>query len=606
MDKSWGFDIETNQLSPFKGEPAILTASLWQPERSLSFLLDHPLDLETTDFGLAGAVDRINEILRDPTQVIVGHNLVLFDVVWWEQLTGCRVKAKLFDTRVAQALIDENEPNSLADLAVRYLGRTAMEDMKGMRARLEEVDPAEVLKYNIDDSMLSWDLFHPMKTTLIELDQWDLFLTYMHEYRTLADMTLRGVRVDDEWIIRNLHQLGSEEETLNAQIQGHAGVKFNIGSPVQLRKILYEDLRFPVVQQTKTGLASTSAPALRELRQSMVGYPEGRKFLDLIIKYREIQKMRGTYLQPYLDKHQGNDGRIHPTVYIGRANDGGTRTGRLSMSNPNLQNVPRDPRVKGSFIPTEGMELFDADYAQVELRVAAFLAKEEGMLASFRSGRDIHTATLADIERLPYIEVVEMIESGSKKWKKKRTEIKAVNFLILYGGGPYQLVSTLRDMGQKTSLSSAKATIDKWFKQYWRIAEWVEEERQVIVKTGEAVNLFGQVRHLDGASFDDYEGQKKLRQGINFLVQSVAAKLALLSLPPLASVLNEVGGHLLLTVHDSIVGEYPASVPHNMVEAWVKTTMGVEAKMLAEDHFDVNLTDLPLAADVTMGLGRWA
>jgi DNA polymerase-1 len=338
----------------------------------------------------------------------------------------------------------------------------------------------------------------------------------------------------------------------------------------------------------------------------MVGYPEGRKFLDTIIKYRESKKLRGTYLDPYLVKHRGNDGRIHPTIYIGRGHDGGTRTGRLSMSNPNLQNVPRDKRVKGSFVPTKGMHLFDADYAQVELRVAAFLAQETSMLQAFSDGLDIHTATLAEIEQISYDVAESKVEEGTAKWKKKRAEIKAVNFLILYGGGPFQLVNTLRDMGQQTSLTRAKDTIDKWFRRYWRIAEWIEASRQQIVKDQEAVNIFGQVRHLPGAGFDDYEGQKALRQGINFLVQSVAAKLALLSLPPLNSVLEDVSGRLLLTVHDSIVGEYPSTQPPDMIAKWVTTIMSDESRILAQDIFGVDLTGLPLAADVKIGLDRWA
>ena len=275
------------------------------------------------------------------------------------------------------------------------------------------------------------------------------------------------------------------------------------------------------------------------------------------------------------------------------------------MSNPNLQNVPRDVTVKGSFIPTKGMLMLDADYAQVELRVAAFLAKEDSMLQAFADGLDIHTATLAEIEGLPYLGVLDRVESGEAKWKKKRAEIKAVNFLILYGGGPYQLVSTLRDMGQQTSLTRAKDTIDRWFKRYWKIAEWIETNRRAIITKSSATNLFGQVRHLPEAGFDSYEGQKALRQGINFLVQSVAAKLALLSLPPLSESLQSVQGRLLLTVHDSIVGEYPADTAPELIEALVVEAMTVTSKAKAEFEFGVDLTTLPLAADVKLGMKRW-
>jgi len=605
MHNVWGFDIETNQLSPFKGEPAILSAVLYKPEETRGYLLDHPMDYATTDDQLSYRVDDLYDVLSDPTATIVGHNLVLFDVVWWEQLTGLRVRAKLFDTRVAQALIDENAPNSLAALVWDNLGRHVDDGMKEMRARLEEVEPATVLKYNVEDSRDSFELHTPLLTTLSHLGQEELFETFMVEYRTLADMTLAGMLVDEDYVKRSVARLAIEEVELKQKLLEATGVEFNPDSPPQVAKILFEDLRFPVVQTTKTGQPSTSAPALRELRQTMVGYKPGRDLLDNLVRYREVKKMAGTYLLPYLGKHRGNDGRIHPTIYIGRGYDGGTRTGRLAMSNPNLQNVPRDATVKGSFVPTDGYKLFDADYAQVELRVAAFLAEEDGMLSSFADGLDIHTATLAEIEGLPYLGVKEKVESGDKNWKRKRAEIKAVNFLILYGGGPYQLVTTLRDMGQKVSLSRAEDTIDRWFKRYWRIAEWIEKSRHQIIKDGGAVNIFGQVRHLPGAGLDSYEGQKALRQGVNFLVQSVAAKFALMSLPFLQERLSSVGGRLLLTVHDSIVGEYPSNIDPEIVRHMIDQALTTESLAHGAEVFGLDLTKLPLAADTKMGLSRW-
>lgn len=605
MGKVWGFDIETNQLSPFQGEPAILSAVLWQPGTAVAHILDHPLDLATSQEQLDHRVEELDRILGDPTQTIVGQNLVLFDVVWWEQLTGLRIQAQLFDTRVAQALIDENMPNSLAALVERYLGREVDQSMKDMRASLEEVEPAKVLKYNVEDSRDSYDLHQPLKMRLEKEGALLLMETYMQEYRTLADMTQAGMLVDEEHVRQSIASLGVEEKRLAEDLLSLVGVEFNPDSPKQLSKILFDDLRFPVVQRTKSGQASTSAQALRELRQTMVGYKPGRDLLDKIIRYREVKKMAGTYLLPYLETHRGNDGRIHPTIYIGRGHDGGTRTGRLSMSNPNLQNVPRDATVKGSFVPTDGYYLFDADYAQVELRVAAFLAQEESMLQAFADGLDIHTATLAEIEGLPYLGVKERVESGEAKWKKKRAEIKAVNFLILYGGGPYQLVTTLRDMGQRVSLSRAKDTIDRWFRKYWRIGEWAESSRHQIVKDGVARNIFGQVRHLPGAEFDSYEGQKALRQGVNFLVQSVAAKFALMSLPFLQDHLSGIGGRLLLTVHDSIVGEYPDNIDPEIVRHMINESLTTESIAHATEVFGLDLTKLPLAADTKMGLSRW-
>jgi DNA polymerase-1 len=433
----------------------------------------------------------------------------------------------------------------------------------------------------------------------------NLFHTYMGENRTLANMTLTGVMVDEEWVLDTLPKLKLEEERLEQEVFDMTGIVFNIGSSAQLGQVLYEELRFPVLKETPGGKPGTGKAALKELRTKMVNYPEGRQLLDLILEYRVIKKMRGTYLEPYLTKHRGNDGRIHPTVYVGKSYDGGTRTGRLSMSNPNLQNVPRDPRVKGAFIPTEGMLLFDADYAQVELRVAAWLAGEQAMLEAFTTGVDIHTATLAEVEGRPYAWVHDAVETGLASWKKKRTEIKAANFLVLYGGGPYQLVQTLRDMGQEISMTRAKDIIDRWYQKYWRIGEWVEGNRKKIVRDKKAINVFGQKRRLPDAGFDSYQGQQALRQGINFLVQSVAAKLTLMCLVPIEHDLDNFGGRLLLTVHDSIMGEYYAETEPDWVTKVVTRAMTETVVQEAEDVLGVDLSGLPLATDVQLGLERW-
>jgi DNA polymerase-1 len=327
MGEIWGFDIETNQLSAFQGEPAILSAVLWEENAVKAHLLDHPLDTVTTDEQLEDRVQDLQDVLGDPNETIVGHNLVLFDLVWWEQLTGLRVRAKLFDTRVAQTLIDENAPNSLADAACRYLGYCEKEEMKDKRAILEEVDPDEVLQYNIQDSQWSGQLWLPMTNELADLGMLALFDSYMQEYRTLADMTLAGTAVDEAWVKRSILKLRREEKELRDSVRDMTGAAdFNPGSPKQVGRVLYEDLKFPILKHTKSGQPSTSAQTLRELRTKMVGYPEGRALLDDLIRLREVTKMQGTYLHPYLGKHRGNDGRIHPTVYIGR--EGFVRTHR--------------------------------------------------------------------------------------------------------------------------------------------------------------------------------------------------------------------------------------------------------------------------------------
>lgn len=611
----YGFDIETNQLSPIIGEPQLLTAAVCGPEPlwedAIGWIMDHPLDDTVTDLALDVRVEEIQSYLGNPEVVIVGHNVVMFDLLWWETLTGLRVEAQLFDTRVAQFLLDENVPNDLSSVAERWLGERADDEMKEKRATLSEVDPREVLAYNISDAVLSRRLYEPMKAALEEAGMWPLFSQYMHQYRTLLDMSVRGIKVDRDWMQEHGQNLVDKEARLEQAIWDMVGKKFNISSAQQLGQVLYGELRFDVMQRTDTGRVSTSKSALMELRSKMKGYPEGRQFLDLILEHRQTRKLYSGFLAAYEKKHITEESRIHPQIWVGRGYHGGAehgaRTGRLSMSNPNLQQIPRDGTIKGMFIPDTGYHLFDADYSQMELRVAAWLAGEEKMLDAFRSGLDIHSAALAEIEGVPYDLVVERIETDAR-WKKKRAEVKSANFLILYGGGPYNLVQTLREVGVEVSLSRARGLISTWYQKYQKIAAWIHEQHQTIQQDLEISNPVGLKRRLPEASdvYAEHWRMRALRQGTNFVVQSFAAQVTLTALPLLSEYLKGLDGELLVTVHDSIVGQYPEHTSAlGILKQGIKRVLTTETLAAMESVYEVDLSGLPLDADIKLSLTRW-
>lgn len=612
--RAYGFDIETNQLSPFVGEPRMLSAAVCGPEPSerysIGWLLDHP-HYDSDVFTLHISVAEIDSYLRNPEVVLVGHNLVMFDLLWWEYVTGRKVKAQMFDTRVAQFLLDENEPNSLSDVAERWLGERADDEMKEQRARLEEVDPDDVLTYNISDAVLSRRLYEPLREALEDAGMWTLFTQYMRQYRELLSMSVRGVRVDRDWMWEHGMNLVDQEARTEQAIWDLVGKQFNIGSTKQLGEVLFDELRFPIVQRTPGGSPSTSKSALMELRSQMRGYPEARKLLALVLENRKAKKMYTAFVESYDKKYITEKNRVHPQIWVGRGSFGqmqqGARTGRLSMSNPNMQQIPRDSDIKGMFIPDEGMHLFDADYAQMELRVAAWAAGEEKMLEAFTAGLDIHTAALAELESIPYETAVERI-GNDHRWRKKRAEVKSANFLILYGGGPYNLVQTLRDVGVEVSKTRARQIIDRWYEKYSRIAGWIDTVRAEIVDTVEISNVIGLRRRLPeaGAEYQEYWRQKALRQGVNFVIQSLAAQITLQALPLLSTYLSEYSGELLVTVHDSIVGQYPAHTSGlSVLKQGIQRQMTTEVLHEMSDLYEVDLTTLPIEADINLGLTRW-
>jgi DNA polymerase-1 len=603
VDDVYGFDIETTQLSPYHDGAAILTAAIaGQGGSAVGSVLFR-------EWGGPDALcSRIQACVANPDVLLVGHNIAAFDVPWWEKHVG-PVRAKLFDTRIAYALIDEEAPsNSLDFLARKYTKYTKNEDGLN-RKKLIEADPALVLKYNEQDARISAALYEPLRAELERQGLMPLFNTLSDVARVLAKMQLVGTRVDDVWVAEKSAEIEAELARVEAGLHEMIGDEINLDSPKQLGELLYNKMRMPVLNTTKKGAPSTDTATLKELKEK-ARLKEVREFLGLLLERRKLTKLVGTYLRPLAEEHKGTDGRVHTTFHLGRgygdAGAGGTVTGRLSSSNPNLQNIPRDGRIKGAFAATEGLRLFSADYSQVELRVAAWYAGERTMLDAFHSGRDVHTATLADLEGVAYEYALERVKKDPE-WEEKRALVKRVNFGVLYGVGPHRLVKLMRDMGITISFKRAEEIIKWWFASKKDMAQWIERVQEEAVAKKQLVTPTGRVRHLPKADWYSGEGQRALRQSVNFLVQSFSADIMLSALLLLDRMFDDVGGaQLLLTVHDSVVGEYhPDDWPEEDLSILLKDTMTNGAKADLQRRFGLDLSKLPLDVDVKLAQERW-
>lgn len=606
----WGFDLETwnpgGKPDPWHPERLTLTAALAKDDVVYGFMLDHPLDTKTTDAQYEARIWAIDKVVSDPRNLISCHNLATFDAIWWVVLLGHdSFGAQQFDTRIAHALIDENAENSLDALATKYTSLTKNEENLN-RKRLDKEDPEKVLRYNMSDALISLQLFDPILSDLTDENQVELFEFMQEVSKITQGMTLVGAQADKDWIEEKLKEIEADADRQQAALEKmFDGV--SITSPKQLSKLLYERMGLPVLKRSvKSQEPSVSKEAFLMLKNKANIGADMRGILNDILEFRGTKKLSSTYLKPFRDKHTKEDGRIHTTFNIGKGQGiGGTVTGRLSSANPNLQNNPRDERLRGVIIPTPGMVMFDADYSQLELRILAWYSQDPVMLSAFHNNQDLHTMTMAKIAGLEYAEAVARLADPKTKkaWKEKRVQAKRTNFGIPYGIGPFKLMIQIWESGASSTEGSAKELLEYWKRTFRAANKQLEEWKDTVISTGRLVTPTGRVRHLPGGSRYSATGGRVLRQGINFPIQSLAADITFVALVLLHREFERQGGsRLTLTVHDSIMGEYYEEDWPDMEET-LHRIMVTDTLAFMKEMWGIE--GLPLEVDVDVGLKRW-
>jgi len=381
-------------------------------------------------------------------------------------------------------------------------------------------------------------LCNQLECLLREQGQWALFAeTELPLARVLAQMELHGFAVDTTRITAYGEELAKRIDELTHEIIELAGGEFNLNSPKQLGDVLFERLGLRPPKKTKTGY-STNAEVLEELRSH-------HPIVGMILDYRVLQKLKSTYCDGLL-KVIDIDGRVRSTL-----NQTETRTGRISSSEPNLQNIPirrqEGRQLRQCFVAAPGHVLVMADYSQIELRVMAAMAKEDTMIAAFAAGEDIHTATAAQVFGLPTTMVL----------PEMRNRAKAVNFGIIYGISAFSLA---KDIG--VSMKEAKEYIDGYFAHYPKVQEFRQRLIDQATKRGFAESLFGRRRALPELA----SSQRQLREfgqrvAVNMPVQGTAADIIKMAMVRVAQRLarENLQSRLILQVHDELILEAPAN-----------------------------------------------
>lgn len=568
LEKAQQVAIDTETSSLDSRHADLIGISLAYDEKSAYFV--------TAKLIGTAAWKKFGEILSKDKLFKIMHN-AKFDIHVLHH-AGINVTKVDFDTLVGAYLIKGGERVlDLKSLVYQEFGKsmTPITDLIGERGKeqktLLEVPIADVAQYAAADADFTFRLMKKFQPELEHEKMDKLFNEVeMPLVTILTDMEETGVKIDIAYLAELAREMQSKIIELEKTIYQQAGTEFNISSPKQLKEILFDKLNISPegLRHTKTGI-STAASELEKMRGQ-------HPVIDHLFEYRELTKLLSTYVAALPQLVDSTTGRVHSSF-----NQTVTATGRLSSSDPNLQNIPArgdwGARIRRAFIAETGNRLISVDYSQIELRVAAHLSQDKRMIEVFKAGRDVHAATAAFIFGV----------DQDKVTPDQRRTAKEVNFGILYGMGAFGLA-------ERTDLSrtEAKEFIDRYFKTFSQLKVWLDEIKDEARKFGAVRTLLGRKRNLPEIN----SGVAQVRAGaermaINLPVQGTAADLIKVAMVKVAAKLPKISttAKMIMQVHDELVFEVPAEE----VDIVVKTI-----KQEMENAIELKV---PVVVDVKVG-----
>lgn len=517
----------------------------------------------------------------------LGHN-IKYDVLVCRR-HGLDVAGPLYDTMIMAFLLDPASRSlDLKSLASQKLDwqMTAITALIGTGRKqitIDQVEIERVTPYCGADVDSTLQLFHLLKPGLEEAGMWSLYEEIeLPLTPILSDMEMAGILVDTDFLSQMSTDLGRRLAEIESQLFKLVGREFNLRSTQQLSDVLFGDMAFPTkgMKKTQSGFYSTAAAELEKLGAEAANLSaDQRAVLDLIFEQRQLEKLRGTYVDALPAMVHPETGRIHTSF-----NQTGASTGRLSSSDPNLQNIPIRTEIgreirKGFVAPHEWV-LVAADYSQVELRILAHVTGEPGLLEAFKAGLDIHAATAARLFNVP-LETVDRIQ---------RNLAKTINFATIYGVSAYGLSS-------RTEMNPAEAQrfLDQYFATYPRVQKYIKDTLLFVQENGYVETLLGRKRFfpelIRGSRLPFMQRQGQERAAINAPIQGAAADIIKLAMNRLHPRLKAGGyrARMLLQVHDELLLECPMSEVEPVVE------------ILCDEMENAYSLQVPLKVDVEVG-----
>jgi len=565
-------DTETDKLDSIDGKLIGISISFDQNE---GFYI--PINENNTDF-----LGELKTVLEEKNIGKIGHNLK-YDLNILKNY-NINLSPFIFDTMIGYYLLHPGDRKfNLDDLAFLELHyeKISIEDLIGKgknQKNLSEVPEKKVATYSCEDSVITFRLYQKIKPLLKAENLLSLFMDIeLPLISILAEMEKNGVKIDVNFLKKMSKELEKRIINLKNEIHKLSGYDFNINSPQQLKEILFEKLDLaenPIVRKelkkVKSGGFSTAAPVLEKLKNA-------HPVINILLEYRELVKLKNTYIDTLPNLIHPKTGRVHTSF-----NQTITSTGRLSSSNPNLQNIPIRTEIgreiRKAFIANEGFKLISADYSQIELRIIAHLSGDKKMIDAFQKHEDIHARTAADVNDIPLNDVT----------YEMRRAAKAVNFGIVYGISGHGLSEQLG-----WTREEAQDYINKYYLKHPGILEYINNTTDEARKKGFIETLLKRKRYIPEINSSNFQIRSAAeRMAINFPAQGTAADFIKIAMIEIEKRLPELSqkSKMILQVHDELVFEIPDNEIEPVASFLEKIMEGVYPKL-----------EVPIRVDISYG-----
>ena len=539
---AFAFDTETTSIDYMEAKLVGLSFCC-EVGKAAYVPMAHNYEGAPVQLAMEQVLSKIRPLLENPEKTIIGQNLK-YDISVMAR-HGVSIKAKVIDTMLESYVLNSvASRHNMDDLALNYLGLSTVhfEDIAGKGAKQLTFNQIELDKaghYAAEDADITFRLHQVLWPRL----QAEGRLASVYQdieiplVPILSDVERGGVLLDEEQLKLQSRELEKRLHELEQEAYGLAGEEFNLGSPKQLQQIFFEKLGLPVIKKTPKGQPSTAEPVLQELA---LDYPLPR----VIMEYRGLSKLKSTYTDQLPKQITQSTGRIHTSYH-----QAVTATGRLSSSDPNLQNIPirtqEGRRVRRAFIAPDGYKIMAADYSQIELRIMAHLSQDKGLIHAFNNGLDIHKSTAAEV----------FGGSVSEVSDDHRRSAKAINFGLIYGMSAFGLSRQL-----SISRGAAQDYIDLYFDRYPGVKDYMDRTRALAAEQGYVETIFGRRLYLPEIRASNFQRRQAAeRTAINAPMQGTAAdiiKKAMIAVHGwLAS--SNLDTRMTMQVHDELVLEVP-------------------------------------------------
>lgn len=539
------FDTETTNIDANVADLVGLSLSI---NAGSGYYIPCPSDREET----IKILERLQPLFNDENKTWIGQN-IKYDMLilkWY----GMTIKGKIFDTMLAHYVIEPDGKRSMDVLSEKYLGYEpihidALIGKKGKtQGTMRDVALDVIKDYAVEDADITLQLKNVFQPLLKKYEAEKVF----HEVENplvpvLVDMEFEGIKIDEGFLNDYSKQLEREANASEDSVFKAAGVRFNLASPKQLGEVLFDKLKLdPDAKKTKTGQYQTGEEVLSKL------VAKGHAIADDILAFRELTKLKSTYVDALPLMINPKTGRVHTTYGQAVA-----VTGRLASNNPNLQNIPvrtdRGKEIRKAFIPRdENHILLSADYSQIELRIVAAISGDANMIKAFQEGTDIHTATASRVFSVAENEVT----------KEMRYKSKSVNFGIIYGQGAFGLADNLG-----ISRTEAKTIIDNYKKEFSGIQKYMDATINFAREHGYVQTLMGRKRWLKDINSSNFTVRSFAeRNAINSPIQGTAADMIKLAMQKVYTAMKKAGmkSRMVLQVHDELVFDALKSEVHEL------------------------------------------